>query len=98
MDFNYDVLNTMNYMDYAKTGVNTVIVAVVALAFGQFLEKTFIGKSDLFAVLQLFIVGISYDFMRDFYKPDPEAWVAFSSAMFVTQPTLFPRLKRLFNI
>ena len=88
----------MNYMNYAKTGVNTVVVAVAALAYGQFLEKMFIGKSDMFALGQLFLVGIAYDFMRDFYQPDPEAWVAFAACVFNSQPTLLPRLRRLLNI
>ena len=96
-NFNTDMFNNMDYMNYAKTGVSTVVIGLIALVIGRTLENFFIGKPDTMALAQLFLTGLIYDLVRDFYTPDPEAWVAFAACIFTTQPTLMPRLSRLIN-
>lgn len=83
---------------FATTGIQTTVVALVALLFGSTLEKFFAGKPDHYVFAQLFLLGAVYDLIREIYKPDPEAWVVFASAVFSVQPTVWPRVRRVLNM
>lgn len=81
-----------------ETGVHTVVIAVMALLYGTILERFFSRKSDVWALGQIMLIGIAYDFIRDQYQPDPDAWVVFAACTFHAQPTLIPRLQRLIKL
>lgn len=80
------------------TGIHTVIVAIMAMLYGSVLEKFFADKPDTWVIAQFMLIGMGYDFIREHYKPDPDAWVVFSAAVFAAQPTLLPRFKRLLKL
>lgn len=91
-------MDSLNFHPLVNTGIHTVIITVIAMLYGSVLEKFFANKPDAWVLGQLGLVGIGYDFIRDQYQPDPDAWVAFASALFAAQPSLLPRLKRLLKM
>jgi len=92
-----DNLN-LNLPPVVNTGIHTVIVAVIAILFGSFLEKFFASKPTMWVLGQLALNGVGYDLIREHYQPDPDAWVVFAATLFYAQPSLLPKLKALLNI
>ena len=83
---------------FLNTGIHTVVIAIIAILYGTVMERFFVNKPDMWIIGQLMLVGIGYDFIREYYNPDPDAWVVFASCVFFAQPTLLPRLKRMLKL
>jgi hypothetical protein len=81
-----------------EVGLHTLIVTVIALLLGTFMEKVFARKQPFLGLLQVFFNGIAYDLVREYYKPEPDAWVFFSVALLYAQPSLLPRLRYMLRI
>ena len=82
-----------------STGVQAIFICVVALFIGSRIEKYFSRFGDYSALIQLFLTVVCYAMFREYFPNlRSNAFLGYASMSFVSQPTLIPKMRRIFNI
>jgi len=76
----------------------TLLVTLVAVIFGTYLDRAFARLDSRLAFVQIALNGLAVKYMRSFVQVDGNAWILCASALMAGQTTLMSRTKKVLHL
>jgi hypothetical protein len=76
----------------------TVLVTIVAVIFGTYVDRAFAHLDPRLSLVQIALNGLAVKYMRSFVQVDGNAWILCASALMAGQTTLMARVKKVLRL